>query len=243
MKKITLIVVLFTIGFGQYPDAKMVLQKIDENMSAKSQIVESTMTIHGKRSSRSVTSISWIEGTEKSFTEYLAPAREKGTKMLKLGDQLWMYSPQSDRTIRISGHMLRQSVMGSDLSYEDMMEDRKLEELYSAKIVGEEDIDGHICWVMELTAAVDDLAYHSQKLWVDKEHFVYRKQQLFAKSGKLLKVVEIADLIQIDGRWYPKKMLFQDVLKSGKGTEFIVESVKFDEVISDHIFSKAALRK
>lgn len=243
MKKITLIVVLFTIGFGQYPDAKMVLQKIDENMSAKSQIVESTMTIHGKRSSRSVTSISWIEGTEKSFTEYLAPAREKGTKMLKLGDQLWMYSPQSDRTIRISGHMLRQSVMGSDLSYEDMMEDRKLEELYSAKIVGEEDIDGHICWVMELTAAVDDLAYHSQKLWVDKEHFVYRKQQLFAKSGKLLKVVEIADLLQIDGRWYPKKMLFQDVLKSGKGTEFIVESVKFDEVISDHIFSKAALRK
>ena len=243
MKKITLIIVLFTIGFGQYPDAKMVLQKIDENMSAKSQIVESTMTIHGKRSSRSVTSISWIKGTEKSFTEYLAPAREKGTKMLKLGDQLWMYSPQSDRTIRISGHMLRQSVMGSDLSYEDMMEDRKLEELYSAKIVGEEDIDGHICWVMELTAAVDDLAYHSQKLWVDKEHFVYRKQQLFAKSGKLLKVVEIADLIQIDGRWYPKKMLFQDVLKSGKGTEFIVESVKFDEVISDHIFSKAALRK
>ena len=243
MKKITLIVVLFTIGFGQYPDAKMVLQKIDENMSAKSQIVESTMTIHGKRSSRSVTSISWIEGTEKSFTEYLAPAREKGTKMLKLGDQLWMYSPQSDRTIRISGHMLRQSVMGSDLSYEDMMEDRKLEELYSAKIVGEEDIDGHICWVMELTAAVDDLAYHSQKLWVDKENFVYRKQQLFAKSGKLLKVVEIADLLQIDGRWYPKKMLFQDVLKSGKGTEFIVESVKFDEVISDHIFSKAALRK
>ncbi len=243
MKKITLIAVLFTIGFGQYPDAKMVLQRIDENMSAKSQIVESTMTIHGKRSSRSVTSISWIEGTEKSFTEYLAPAREKGTKMLKLGDQLWMYSPQSDRTIRISGHMLRQSVMGSDLSYEDMMEDRKLEELYSAKIVGEEDIDGHVCWVMELTAAVDDLAYHSQKLWVDKENFVYRKQQLFAKSGKLLKVVEIADLIQIDGRWYPKKMLFQDVLKSGKGTEFIVESVKFDEVISDHIFSKAALRK
>lgn len=243
MKVFCLSAVFFTIIFGQYPDAKMVLQKVDENMSAKSQVIESTMVIHGKRSSRSITSKSWIEGTEKSFTEYLAPAREKGTKMLKLEDQLWMYNPQSDRTIRISGHMLRQSVMGSDLSYEDMMEDRQLDEIYTASIIGEEDIDGHTCWVMELSAAVEDLAYHSQKIWVDTSVYVYRKQQLFAKSGKLLKLIEIPELFQVDKRWYPKRMHFQDVLKSGKGTEFIVESIKFDEVISDHIFSKASLRK
>jgi len=46
--------------------------------------------------------------------------------MLKLGDELWTYTPETDRIIKISGQMLRQSVMGSDLSYEDMMEDRKL---------------------------------------------------------------------------------------------------------------------
>ena len=239
-----LLVFIFIIGaFGQYPDAETVLAKIDENMSSKSQIVESTMVIHGIRSSRSITSKSWIEGTDKSFTEYLAPAREQGTKMLKIEDQLWMYNPQSDRTIRISGHMLRQSVMGSDLSYEDMMEDRTLQDVYNAVIVGEEVVDGSNCWIMELTSKVDDLAYHSQKLWVDQERYVYRKQQLFAKSGKLLKVIEISDLFEVEGRWYPKRMLFQDVLKKGKGTEFIVESIKFDQVISDHIFSKASLRK
>ena len=96
---------------------------------------------------------------------------------------------------------------------------------------------------MELTAKVDDLAYHSQKLWVDKEYMVPRKQQLFAKSGKMLKVVEFSDLFQIDDRWYPKRMLFQDVLLKGKGTEFIIESIKFDENIPEHIFSKASLRK
>jgi hypothetical protein len=36
--------------------------------------------------------------------------------MLKLGDQLWTFSPSTDRTIQIAGHMLRQSVMGSDMS-------------------------------------------------------------------------------------------------------------------------------
>jgi hypothetical protein len=56
-------------------------------------------------------------GQERAFREYTFP-RGKGTKMLKLGDQLWTFDPRTDRTIQISGHLLRQSVMGSDLSYE-----------------------------------------------------------------------------------------------------------------------------
>ncbi len=243
MKKILFCLVAVTQIFGQYPDANTVLRNIDENMSARNQIIVSTMVIHGRRSSRSITSKSWIQGVENSFTEYLAPAREKGNKMLKIDDQLWMYSPQSDRVIRISGHMLRMSLMGSDLSYEDMMEDRRLEQIYSAEITGDEIIDERDCWVMELTALEDDLAYHSQKLWVDKEYFAPRKQQLYAKSGKLLKVIELSDLFRVDGRWYPKRMLFQDVLLKGKGTEFIIDNIEFDAEIPDHIFTKASLRK
>ena len=242
MRKLLLLLFVTQI-FGQYPDATEVMQKIDQNMSASNQVIVSTMVIHGRRSSRSITSKSWIQGQDKSFTEYLSPAREKGTKMLKIDDQLWMYSPQSDRTIRISGHMLRQSMMGSDLSYEDMMEDRKMSEVYSGEIVGAEIYDEHDCWILELTAKEDDLAYHSQKLWVDKEYLTPRKQQLYAKSGKLLKVIELSELFKIDDRWYPKHMLFQDVLLKGKGTEWIIESINFDENIPDYIFSKASLRK
>ena len=243
MKKFLFCLIFATQIFGQYPDGAEVLQKIDENLSSRNQVIVSTMVIHGRRSSRSITSKSWIQGSEKSFTEYLAPAREKGTKMLKIDDHLWMYSPQSDRIIRISGHMLRQSLMGSDLSYEDMMEDRRLDEIYSAEITGEEQIDKRDCWVMELSAIKDDVAYHSQKFWVDKEYMIPLKQQLFAKSGKMLKVIELSDLFRIDDRWYPKRMLFQDVLLKGKGTEFIIESINFDENIPNHIFSKASLRK
>ncbi len=243
MKKVILGLLCLTPIFGQYPDASEVLRKIDQNMSATNQVINSTMIIHGRRSSRSITSKSWIAGENKSFTEYIAPAREKGTKMLKIDDQLWMFSPQSDRTIRISGHMLRQSLMGSDLSYEDMMEDRRLEEIYSGEITGEEQIDDRACWVMELSATKDDVAYHSQKLWVDKEYMTPLKQQLFAKSGKMLKVVELSDLFQIDDRWYPKHMLFQDVLLKGKGTEFIINAIEFDVDIPDYIFTKASLRK
>ena len=122
--------------------------------------LESTMTVHGKRSSRVITSKSWSAGNKKSFTEYLSPAEEKKEiKMLKLEKQLWIYSPSTDRTIQISGHMLRQSVMGSDLSYEDMMDDRKLTDIYSAKVTGNEKIGDRNTWVLSLTAKVEDVAY------------------------------------------------------------------------------------
>src|SRR6056297_3207002 len=141
----------------QAPGANEILNRVDENMSSENRVVESTMIIHGRRNSRTITSVTYSVGDEKSFTEYLSPAREKGTKMLKLEDKLWIYSPSTDRTIQISGHMLRQSVMGSDLSYEDMMDDATLRDKYDTEIVGSETINGRNCWVLSLTAVVEDV--------------------------------------------------------------------------------------
>ena len=82
-----LISILFftTIGFAQTADE--ILDKVDKNMSAENRIIESSMIIHGKRNSRTMTSISYSVGDKQSFTEYLSPAREAGTKMLKLENQ------------------------------------------------------------------------------------------------------------------------------------------------------------
>jgi outer membrane lipoprotein-sorting protein len=220
-----------------------ILEKVDENIGADSKISDSKMIIMGDRVTRTIESKSWIKGTEESFTEYLAPAREKGTKMLKLGDQLWIYTPDTDRIIRISGHMLRQSVMGSDLSYEDLMEDSRYANMYSAKIVGEDTYDDRECWVLSLEAKVEDIAYNSRRIWVDKKRYIPLKENRYAKSGKLLKYTEIKSVSRIDNRWYPDRMIFKDVLKGGNGTEFVINKVNFDVNIPEHIFSKAALRK
>ena len=105
---------------------KIIIKKIDNNMFSKTQIVTSEMIVYGKRKKRIIRSKGYSKGKDNNYTEYLSPEREKGTKMLKLDKRLWIYSPSTDRTIQLSGHLLRQSVMGSDLSYEDMMEERKL---------------------------------------------------------------------------------------------------------------------
>ena len=254
---ITNLIFIFSVSaaFAQQPTAEAsavasqdltadeILERIDDNMHAESRVVTSRMVIHGRRGSRTISSKSWSRGEDESFTEYLAPAREKGIKMLMLEDKLWMYSPSTDRTIQISGHMLRQSVMGSDLSYEDMMEDPELSKYYDAAVTGSEIVDDRDCWILDMTANTSDVAYHFRKVWVDKTWYIPLKSELYAKSGKLLKKMELTDIVRTQERWYPSRMVFKDVLKTGKGTEFLVDEIIFDAEIPQVLLSKAALRR
>ncbi|HEV8317085.1 MAG TPA: outer membrane lipoprotein-sorting protein [Vicinamibacterales bacterium] len=228
----------------QPPSGESILKKIDENQASGNRITVYEMTIHGRRGSRTMKAKAWVQGVDRAFTEYLEPPREAGTKMLKLRDQLWTYSPSTDRTIQIAGHMLRQSVMGSDMSYEDLMEDPKLQNLYVATTTGEESVSGRSCWVLELKARPGvDPSYHSRKLWVDKDRFLPLKEERYATSGKLLKTTDIKSVRQIQHRWVAERAVFRDALKNDGGTEFVVTDVEFDAKIPDHVFSQASLRK
>ena len=246
-KQLIILLILIQLPFllsSQKNDQKAfnIIKKMDKNMFSKTQIVTSEMIIYGKRKKRVIRSKAYSTGKENNFTEYLSPEREKGTKMLKLDDRLWIYSPATDRAIQLSGHLLRQSVMGSDLSYEDMMEERKLSEVYDAKIIQEENFNNSQVWVMELTSKVEGLAYHKRTLWIDKNKFVPLKENLYAKSGTLLKTTTFYEIKKIDNRWFPMKMNYKDMLKDGKGTDFVILEIVFDSKIPENYFSKNILK-
>ena len=63
------------------PSGEWILKRVDENIGSDNKISIAEMVIHGRRGSRTVKSKSWLRGQDESFTEYLAPAREKGTKI------------------------------------------------------------------------------------------------------------------------------------------------------------------
>jgi len=226
---------------GQTPQE--ILERIDANVTSDTKRVSSRMIVHSRRGDRTVESVSVQRGLKDSFTEYLNPPRERGTKMLKLDDRLWTYSPETDRTVTISGHMLRQSVMGSDLSYEDMMEDPLLQNTYSATIAGEEEFLDRPVWKLDLEAKVDGLAYERRAIWVDQERYLPLKEERYARSGRLLKTAEVREVKQFDGRWVASSALFVDALRDGEGTEFIVDDIEFDVEVPDHVFSRASLRR
>ena len=246
MIRIFVALLFSTFLFGQSDDVSVqdIIQAMDDNLNAKSRVMTSKMIVHGRRSSRTIESRNWVVGIDQAFTEYLSPPREAGTKMLKLYDKLWTYSPQTDRVIQISGHMLRQSVMGSDMSYNDMMEDRPLEELYEATLEGSVLIDGRDHWIMHLEAKVKGLSYPKRRAWIDKEFLLPMKEELYAKSGKLLKTSTMDGIKKVQGRWFPSRFIFKDELKrNSKGTEWLIDDIEFDVDIPKSRFSKAKLRK
>ena len=246
MIKILISILSFAFLLGQSNDMSVqdIIRAMDENLNAKSRVLTSKMVVHGRRTSRTIESKNWVIGIDLAFTEYLSPPREKGTKMLKLGDKLWTYSPQTDRVIQISGHMLRQSVMGSDMSYNDMMEDRPLIELYEPTLEGSVEIDGRSHWIMLLEAKVKGLSYPKRRAWIDKEYLLPTKEELYAKSGKLLKTSTMDGIKKVQGRWFPSRFIYKDELKrNSKGTEWIIDEIAFDIDIPESRFSKALLRK
>lgn len=244
LKHLVVITLLYGSLSAQTITAEFILDKIDANMVIDEAISSSTMIIHARTGTRTIESKSWIKGNDQAFVEYLNPVRERGKKMLRLDDKIWNYIPEpTDRIITISGHLLKQSVMGSDLSYEDMTDNSKMSEMYDAQVTGEETYNENECYVLELTAKTEDVTYYSRKVWVEKSTFLPRKEELFAKSGKLLKRTEIHEIFKVNNRWYPKRMTFKDVLSNGKGTEYIINEIKFGVKIPGYKFTKAALRK
>tara|TARA_B100000287_G_C20103211_1_gene571256 strand:+ start:98 stop:502 length:405 start_codon:yes stop_codon:yes gene_type:complete len=134
--------------------------------------------------------------------------------------------------------------MGSDMSYNDMMEDKPMEELYEATVERSIEINGRDHWIIMLEAKIKGLAYPKRKVWIDKEYLLPMKEELYAKSGKLLKTSTMSDVKKVQGRWFPSRFNFRDELKrNSKGTEWVIDKIEFDIDISKSRFSKALLRK
>ncbi|MCP5048377.1 MAG: outer membrane lipoprotein-sorting protein [bacterium] len=221
-----------------------ILDKIDQNMVFKTAYSETDMIITIKNRVITKSMKSYALGNEKSYMEFLSPARDKGTKMLKTGEIVKIYYPSAERIMRLSGHMLRRSMMGSDFSYEDMTNRaKKMREEYSGEVKEEETLGDRVCFVLELTSKIKKQTYFTRKVWVDKERFIPLKEERYARSGKLLKIAEMTEIKNIKGRFYPTRMILQDKLRKNSQTEMVVKRIDFDIPIPDEVFSERRLLK
>jgi len=228
----------------ELPAADEILVKIDENMIFESRTATLTMTVEGKSRTRVYSMLTHGRGDADSAIEYTEPARDKGTRMLKLGDQLWLYLPSVDRTQRISGHMLRQGMMGSDLSYEDMMSSVQLRDSYEASVRGEGEVDGRPCWELEMIATDESLAYPRRVSFIDKEHFIPLRQELYALSGMLLKTWAMKEIEQFEGgRWFPTVMEVEDHVKKASRTTIEFVDLEFGVDLEEEVFSMRWLER
>ncbi|MDD4179258.1 MAG: outer membrane lipoprotein-sorting protein [Candidatus Margulisbacteria bacterium] len=232
-----------------------IIKKVDANMTFKTARTEAKMVIHVDQEIREKTMIGYDRGTDTGYAEFLTPPRDKGVKYLKIKDNMWMYLPSVDKIIKISGAMLRQSLMGSDFSYEDALESSKLLEKYTATLISEEVVPltfreaGELvakqrrCYVVDLTAKVKDVTYYRRVVYVDKELFVPAREDLYAMSGKKLKEMTMGDVRKFGARHYPLYMTMRNLLRANSQTEMFTTKIEFDVAVDPKVFTQGNLTK
>ncbi|MDH5720008.1 MAG: outer membrane lipoprotein-sorting protein [Spirochaetia bacterium] len=220
-----------------------IIKAVDKNAEFKTQSFGITMKIEkGAR-----TLIKKIEGYgmtngRKSFMKFINP-EDDGVKYLKIEKELWIYFPDADDIMKISGHMLRQGMMGSDISYEDMMESGEWEKKYSIRLLPEETIENIECYVVELKAKVSDVAYEKQIMAVDKKNLVPLKVDMYSAGGRLIKKITFHDFINISGRITAQKVIIKDTRKKDSLTTMEFAYIKFNEKLPPKVFTKEFLRR
>ena len=219
-----------------------ILTRTDANMSYQSIRYSGRMEITVGGETRYKTMDVIAQGTSKAFAEFTNP-EDRGTRYLKLDKNLWIYFPKEQDTVKISGHLLKEGMMGSDVSYEDALESADYRARYTPALKGEETVNGRRCFVVELSAKVPTASYDRQLLWIDAERYVRVKSEMYARSGKLLKVATTLDVVHLGDRWFPARTELVSKLRSNTRTIFAMDKIDIGAAVEEKQFSMAALTR
>jgi outer membrane lipoprotein-sorting protein len=234
------------IAFAQTPSAAELLRRVDENEVYTTIEYEAEMIIEYQNRRYVKTMKAWARGDTDSFIEF-TNTEDAGTKYLKKGPRLYVYSPDTEEVMLISGHMLKESMMGSDLSYEDTINNDTLSSRYTPVLSGSETVNGNgegrDCWVLELAAKKRTESYPKQKLWIDKQYGDVMRIEYFALSGAKLKEFALVKIDTISGKRFPVEYQMRDLLRKNSKTTFVMKNVVLDKPIADSVFSQRNLER
>jgi len=150
------------------------------------------------------------KGDDKGLVVFTA-GKQKGRKILTVGDDFWLIVPGSSRAIPVS---TSQRLIGG-ASIGDVARLRFSRE-FEAKLEPQpEEVNGRSCDVLDLTARAAGAAYGSGKLWIDRQEHLPRRAILDLASGKPSKDVLFDRYDRESGKTVLRSMAVRDLLSSG----------------------------
>ncbi|MBN1983394.1 MAG: outer membrane lipoprotein-sorting protein [Chitinivibrionales bacterium] len=238
------LLILFCIQIVHGKSAEEILSTMDKNRDIATIQYSGTMTIHAGNAVRTknmkVTALG--RQSRKAVVEF-TNKEDMGTKYLMIEKNLWIYFPEEEEVLKISGHMLKEGMMGSDVSYEDALESDQLTKKYRCTVLGHEEFSGRPCAVIELSATVAAVPYYKRKMWVDTLSWVQMKEEMYAKSGKLLKVSTTLSTASIKGKNVATKVELVNRLRPDSKTVFEMQDILIDAAVDESMFTMRYLRK
>jgi len=205
------------------------------------------------RETVSMTKLADNKGNNMRVITFNSPSDVKGTKTLLVekspeDDDIWIYLPALKKVRRIVASNKKDSFMGTDLSFGDIIGYRLND--WNHKILKEEDkVDGKSCFVIESlpkNSEVSENSGYSKRIgWFDKESFVLVKGEVYDLSKQLLKKIYGKNIQKVDqknNRWQPMLIEAENVQTKHKTTiEF--KNYKANVGVDPNVFTTRYLEK
>lgn len=186
------------------------------------------------------------------MTRFNSPADVRGTSTLIIehsdqDDDIWVYLPALKKIRRLVSSNKKDSFMGTDFSYGDVIGHKVRDWIH--KIIQEEEVDHQACYVIESLPKSESVragsGYSKRVSWIRKDNFVMVKGDTWDLAGQPYKAFRFSDIQLVDlarGKWQTMKMEAEN-LDNGHRSVIQLENFKTNQGIKDEYFTTRYLEK
>jgi outer membrane lipoprotein-sorting protein len=244
MKKyiLSLFTLCFSLAFtngANAQDGLQLLQKMDamifapKDKQARVEIIVTSKTEKEKLREATLRQ----KGADKKIYKYTQPESQAGVATLSLpGDIMWLYMPAFEKPKKISLLAKSQAFTGTDFAYEDIPT-QPYADRYSSKLVKTD----FAVYVLELVPKSDKSNYSKLLVTIEKVNCYPIRIEYFDKAGAKAKEANYK-YVKIGKYWNAEEVTMTD-LKKGSSTRIRMTDVKFDQGLSDDLFTEEKFMK
>ncbi|MFQ5652553.1 MAG: outer membrane lipoprotein-sorting protein [bacterium] len=172
-----------------------------------------------------------LKGRERSLVRFLRPD-QKGQFLLMVGDDMWIYMPNTRRPIRITPlQRLLGDASSGDVARTNFTRD------YAPTLMRTDTLGGESCYVLNLASRRAGATYYRIEYWVRVHDSRPVKAEFFLRSGKHYKTARYTRYEEQHGFMLLVEMQLIDRLRPGRETVMSFSSYR-PRTIPDKYFNK-----
>ena len=221
-------------------DVASIIRRVEANQVSDTGKMEATLEVSTRFGVTKSTFLSYSRKGGDALIE-VTTGPDRGQKILRQENNIYLYYPDAEEVIWLKGSALKDSMMGSDFSYEDLTNDKTILDRYNAELIGNEAIDGTDCYHIILTAKTRNETYAKEEIWVDTSRFVTRRALLYSAAGKAIREMTTNDVRAVSGRQIAFSTVMKDLLKKNTSTTMTISNAEFDLPLSEKYFNREEL--
>ena len=224
------------------PNAASIVKGALDYWRDTSSYAEIEMTIHRPDWERKSLMKSWTRGEKDALVRFVDPPKDAGSATLKLGDDMWIYTPKLGRVIKLPFSMMAQSWMGSDFSYNDLAKSDELLMHFDNRIIGEEEHDGHKVYIIEAIPHPNAPVIWGKEEVKIRDDRLLLEETFFDQDFKAVKRLKAVQIGPMGGKTYVTSMRMDKLEEAEHWTDITYKEAEFGLKLPNILFTVASLR-